>query len=642
MTRNGRLTKSKMLILAILCAGADSTTPVLANEVQDLKIFDVALAEGKLDKAAEIYGRLFEARLPKDGKPKPDATLDAFAGRLFFAEGNPIEAIAFLKMDATGDTGDAAARQFALAGAMFVVGEYADAAKRYANLAESLGGDQQTRALIGQAQATIMTDPSAAAPLIAKLASTNPSLVWRISFVEAQQALLRKDYAAAQKAADRAMIAANVAPVRDYAPLQTLQLQAAVAAAQGRREQVAALLGAVPSNSNLSMKTASTIANRLPRCGDAGITEDDYVIIGLFTPQNPSIKLAAPMPLAASRPEIVAAFMRYIAGYWKADSTVSLVAYPLMKIRCTYANEDYFENDGSRFANAAFAAAQHIRPRFFETEYWKADDVLTEAAKAFDRIEQVVGPDSPILIAPLAEIADLTAAQVEEKNDIPAGQIEALVSRGKALTKKLGAKPYEEILSEIPTTVLQWTGNMKAYVKIAPLEYAYTSVLEALNIQGLPAADKLSAIEIVAMRIGPDQSDRRVRTLLRKRFSLLRQLDQNKIIEMLARTAKLDPMLCSVKAALPVMTDSGITTQDYPIDAVFSELSGGTVIDIDIGTNQKVTRLRQIVEAPPLVFSDALAKAIAAMKVAPAKNAAGREGDCKAFRTQVRWELPAD
>ena len=84
MTRNGRLTKSKMLILAILCVGADSITPVLANEVQDLKIFDVALDEGKFEKAAEIYGRLFEARLPKDGKPKPDATLDALAGRLFW------------------------------------------------------------------------------------------------------------------------------------------------------------------------------------------------------------------------------------------------------------------------------------------------------------------------------------------------------------------------------------------------------------------------------------------------------------------------------------------------------------------------------------------------------------------------------
>ena len=71
---------------------------------------------------------------------------------LFFAEGNPIEAIAFLKMDATGDTGDAVARQFALAGAMLVVGEYADAAKSYGNLVEALGGDQQMRALIGQTQ----------------------------------------------------------------------------------------------------------------------------------------------------------------------------------------------------------------------------------------------------------------------------------------------------------------------------------------------------------------------------------------------------------------------------------------------------------------------------------------------------------
>jgi hypothetical protein len=623
---------------AALCASILLTTPAFADEAQNLQDFETALAASKYPEAAAAYGRIFEARLPKDGKPKADPTLDALAGRFSLAVGEVIYAQAFLQNPSAGDISNGPARLLATAQALLLSGNYEAALAASVRAVQTLTGEARTQALIGQAQATIMTRPGEVAALIKTLSSSNPALAWRISFLEAQAALIAKDYLTAQKAADRAMLQANAAPLNDYAPMQTVQLQAAVAAAQGLRDRTVALLAAVPSGSVSATQTSGNIANRLPACGVDDVREDDYVIIGMFT-QSASI-VAIPSPLAASRPEIVAPFMRSIAGFWRSKAGVQIAAYPLMTVRCSGSDTSSFENDGSRFGNAAFVAANHLRPSFIAYEHSLSDDPVTDAAKAFDRIEQSVGADSPILMYPLTEVAEVTASQISENNNNLTLRMMQLYRRAGEAYKKVGGNftgfELEELLPDPP----KYYVRLKSILETGPLEFTYSFALQALNSDNVPAAEKLAIVDIMLKRLGADRADRRVLTMTSRKAMLLRLVGRSAEVESFARATKLDPALCPAKATLPVVTDGGITAKDYPRDAVLAEISGGTVVEIDVDALGKVARVRKLVEAPALVFASALDGASKAIKLDASQDSKGRAMPCKAFRTRIRWDLP--
>ena len=628
----------KTFVYLALIATTLLSSSALANETQNLQDFETALAASKYSEAAIAYGRIFDARLPKDGKPKADPTLDALVGRFALAVGNVTEAQAFLQNPSAGDMSSAPARMLATAQALLLSGNYEAALAASVRAAQALTGEARTQALIGQAQATIMTRPGEVAAIVKTLSSSNPALAWRISFLEAQAALIAKDYPAAQKAADRTMVQANAAPLSDYAPMQTVQLQAAVAAAQGLRDRTVALLAAVPSGSVSATQTAGYIANRLPACGVDDVREDDYVIIGMLT-QSASI-VAIPSPLAASRPEIVAPFMRSIAGFWRSKAGVQIAAYPLMTVRCSGSDTSSFENDGSSFGNARFLAANHLRPRFFEYENPFSDDPVTDAAKAFDRIEQSVGADSPILIYPLTELGAVIANQTSENSNSFAPRLLQIYRRAGEAYKKIGGSAIGFELEELASNQPAYYKRLKSIIGTDSIEHIYSISLQALDSDKVPTIEKLAIAEIMLKRLGADRSDRRVLTMTARKAMLLRLVGRRAEVESFARAAKLDPALCPAKAILPVVTDGGITEKDYPSDAVLAEISGGTVIEIDVDALGKVARVRKLVEAPALVFARALDGASQAIKLDASKDSKRRAVSCKAFRTRIRWDLP--
>lgn len=630
--------KKTFAYLALITSTLLSSSAV-ANEAQNLQDFERALAIGKYSEAAAAYGRIFEARLPKDGKPKADPTLDALAGRFSLAIADAIYAQAVLQNPSAGDVSSGSARMLDTAQALLLSGNYEAAVAASVRAAQALTGDARTQALIGQAQATIMTRPGEAAAIVKTLSSSNPALAWRISFLEAQSALIAKDYPAAQKAADRAMLQANAAPLRNYAPMQTVQLQAAIAAEQGLLDRTVALLATVPSESVSAMQTANDIAYRLPACGVDGVREDDYVIIGIL-PQSASM-VAIPSPVAASRPEIVAPFMRSIAGFWRSKSGVQIAAYPLMTVRCSGSDTILFEDDSSRFGHSKFLATNHLWPRFFEYETRFSDDPATDAAKAFDRIEQSVGADSPILIYPLAELAGVIGSQFSQNNNNEVSPRSAqLYRRAGEAYKKLGGNSIEFDLGDLTPNQPEFYSRLKSFLETDSIDYTYSFALKGLISDKVPNSEKLAIAEIMIKRLGTDRRDRRVLTMTARKAMLLRLVGRSAEVESFARAIKLDPALCHAKATLPVVTDGGITTKDYPNDAVDAEISGGTVIEIDVDALGKVARVRKLVEAPALVFAGAIDRASQAITLNASQDSKGRAVPCKSFVTRIRWNLP--
>jgi hypothetical protein len=628
----------KTLALAALSALVFLPLPALADEAKNLQDFEASLLESKLSDAASAYGRIFDARLPKDGKPVADPTLDALAGRLALATGNVFDAQALLQKSSAGDASNVSARMLATAEAQLLSGNYEAAISASRSAVQSLTGDARTRASIGLVQALIMTGSSEVAALIKTMAGSNPALAWRISFLEAQQALIAKDYPAAQRAGDRAMLQANNAPLRDYAPLQTLQLQAAIAAAQGLRDRTVALLAAVPSSNDISAGISSNIANRLPSCGVDGVGEDDYVTIGMFT-QSTSL-VAVPSPLAASRPEIVEPFMRSIAGLWRINAGVRIAAYPLMTLRCSATDTTYFQNDSFSFANSSFLAGNNLRPRFLWAEHQFSDDPLTDAAKAFDQIEQRVGADSPILIIPLIELAAVTASQISEDNTLAAERFAQLYRRSSQAYKKIGGSDFGSELDGFQSDPSQYFMRLRSFLETMPIARTYSVALKIIDSEKVPESEKLAIVEITLKQLGGDRRDRRVQTMVSRKATLLRLVGRGAEVESFARATKVDPSLCSAKTVLPVVTDGGITPKDYPSDAIAAEILGRTVVEIDIDSLGKVTRLRKLVEAPALVFASALDSASHAIKFDASRDSKGRATQCKAFRTRIRWEIP--
>jgi hypothetical protein len=628
----------KIFAFAAFCSSVIVSTSALADDAKNLQDFEKALVTYNLADAAAAYGRIFDTRLPKDGKPKADATLDALVGRFALAVGDVFEAQAFLQSPSVGDISNAPARMLATAEVELLLGNYEVALAASQRAVQGLTDDAKTQALIGQAQALIMIRPGEVATLVKSITTKNPALAWRISFLEAQSALIAKDYPAAQKAADRATLQANVAPLRDYAPLQTLQLQAAVATAQGLKERAAALLAAVPSSSGTAMQVVNDVVNRLPACGVDGIREDDYVIIGMFTQSAPMV--AIPLPLAASRLEIVAPFMRSIAGFRRIKSGTKIAAYPLMTVRCSVSDTDNFRDDKSIFINTAFIAVNHLRPRFFEYEFNYLDDPVTEATKVFDRIEESVGVDSSILMYPLTELAEIVADESSDVKNNTNTRYFQFYRRAYEIVNKIGNNQLLWEFGNLSSDISKNYDKLNSMLETLPIEFTYSYALNFLELDQVPPVRKLAVVEIMLKRLGTDRRDRRVLTMVSRKASLLRRVGRSAEVEAFARVAKIDPALCPAKATLPIVTDGGVTTKDYPRDAIAAEISGGTVVEVDVDAGGKVARLRQLVEAPALIFADAVDKASQTMKLDASRDSKGRLTPCRAFRARIRWELP--
>ena len=206
--------------------------------------------------------------------------------------------------------------------------------------------------------------------------------------------------------------------------------------------------------------------------------------------------------------------------------------------------------------------------------------------------------------------------------------------------KKIGGSAIGFELEELASNQPAYYTRLKSIIGTDSIEYTYSISLQALDSDKVPNAEKLAIAEIMLKRLGADRSDRRVLTMTARKAMLLRLVGRRAEVESFARAIKLDPALCPAKATLPVVTDGGITEKDYPNDAVLAEISGGTVIEIDVDALGKVARVRKLVEAPALVFAQALDGASQAIKLDASKDSKGRAMPCKAFRTRIRWDLP--
>lgn len=588
-------------ILAALSAASGAKADVNA----DLAMFDKAIAVREFDVAAAAYGRLFEARLPKDGRPVADATLDALAGRLFLAAGMVVEAHAFLALDATGDTSNAGERRLSHALATLLAGDL-DAAARLFGAAETQAKTptEKARAILGEAQAALLIRPADVASLLVRIPETrDPSIAWRSAFLSAQAALVARDLPLAKTSADRATLLANDVPVQEFALLQTTQLQAAVAAAEGDVKRVAARLAAVPSSDELAATVAGAVADRVPACGVGGVTPDDFVTIGFFT-QGEAFA-AMPAPIGASRAAIVPAFMRSLAGYWKSDRSVSLAIGPIMTVRCRKTAPARFDDDAAQRRLSEVMAANHLRPRMMAVEFYREDDALTQSARTYDRIEAVVGKDSPMTAPLLMELAELTDERSAEVGDVPQRRAIDYGERALELVAKLeglsGVFPPKEMRESLrgnPSLLASWIGTL-------PPDVAYALFVKWNVPDGVPASFKLQLADAIAGKWVADTS-RTAESLTTQRLFLMRATGNGKGAEALARARKRDPGICGNRALIPALTESGIKDRDYPRDAVIAEIAGMTIAEFDINRAGKISAYREVVAAPPMIFAKAL------------------------------------
>lgn len=614
-------------------------TPVRADQAPDLAAFDRALAKGDIDQAAAIYGKFFEARLPTDGQPRADALLDNLVGRLSLAQGDPVTAQAFLLQPDTGGDAEKATRQLALAHAELTSGAIDDARRTFEMPLQSGTSDQHVQAILGQAQVALLVEPEKVPTLLMPLpASLLPSGAWRVAFIGAQAALALGDMGSAQTLADRASLLAPSVPVREFAVMQTLQLQAALAVAKGDTARTDALLSTIPSSDEASSMLANAMADRGPFCGQNGVNEQDFVTVGLITQSDAPIVI--PSPVGASRPSIVSVFMRSIAGYWRSGRGVSLVTGPLLKIRCRRNAPVRFTDDAARKSMIGWAASRHLRPRSLWQEFMLSDTQLADVGRSIDRVEEVVGKDSPILAPLLQELAFVTAMRLAQYGDVSQARPFDLAKRATILAQRAGGIPFAVPADEMGYVDKADIATVKARIIKAPADFAYAIGASVLNNGAIPDGERLDVATLVAQKFEGSNSGRTAQAILTQRIGLLRSNGKGEEALNLAKSVKRDITLCQNKAEVPNLVDSGITDNDYTRDAIFGEISGATVVELDIDANGNVKSYREIVEAPPLSFSAALKEKVYAIKFRP--DQARHHGPlmCKAYRQNIRWRLP--
>ncbi|WP_447727090.1 hypothetical protein [Sphingomonas koreensis] len=640
-------------IAGVVAALLTSAVPVAAQTPAEEQAFESALTARDMTNASAHLDRLIAARLPADGKPKPDPYLNHRIGRLLLASGQPRAALSWL--EGADDARETAANRGRVpldrAAALLMLGQTTAALPLLDTALRDLGDpSHRAIALRLRVEALLASDPIAARNVLAGAAAIrarDTAAEWDWALLDARAALLTNDPAAAAKVRS-AWNSAIAAPLAGAAPARAAAMMAMVEERAGNPAGALAMMAAAgrsePDISEISSKLAST----LPSCG-AAITREDHVTVALHGDNHGGgARISA---IAASRPEIIPHFLSGVSGAELIPSGTLSTAATIARLRCRNSpSPEPMSRAAERDPAATFMARHGLFPRFgnLGTE----EEQLNTASQEVDDLTARFGVDSPMLLGPLLRLVLLSQTRVMESRDVAPTRLIELNARLERILRAVGDTSsflplehnYFAALSRAVNAPSRdaagqmMSDSFRAFVRSIDFSAAYANVIGKGEGVDPALLDSMRA-ELVERGVKTLASgDPRVAALRLARVGTARTAGDGTLAARVRETG-LPRDLCAVQEATPRLRNNDITDDDYPPEGLIAELTGRTTLEFDLDGQGQLKAPRTIVAMPPILFDSVVAKRMAGFSYFPAETA-GKAVACRAMLQSVRWKMP--
>ena len=637
---------------ATLAALAASAQPADSFLESKLESFNRAIAAGDGLAAAPLIDEVIASRLPADGKPASDPIVNSMMGQLYLLTGHEGPALEYLARATPSSLPSSMRAETALAygKALQRHGRRDEALKAFRAASEGATNHSiQFRSSIGAAEQLLPTDPGGALRLSSSFLMSAPAAErWRPAYVSALASSLLGDRKAAAQFADRAWADAVNAPPRDLAPLQVSVLRAGLATIAGEKDSQRAMLAAANA---MGVARGDDLTRQLPVCGDNGVTPSDFVIFGASMGPYHTNSL---VPIAASRPAIVAAFNDQLAGraIIKTDNVSSATGTVFTASCVSRVDSGYMKDAEPSDPIIRWFATRGIYPATINGD--SNDSGINKVSDRIDEITRRFGDQSPLLIhaqwqlltlleartlagdpVPPARLVELRSAIMAgmKRNKAPADVVALLAFR--AEMDRLMRAAAAEGRPDLAGFQAAWLRTMQK-MPFSTARYFIREMVEKFR-------DNLTSEQV---RMVSDLSDRAPETLAgRDKQAFLLMLAGAKRIVGRSEEGSRDaaatgiaPDICVRADTPPAMLVQKFTAEDYPPDLVSAELKGYSLVEFDVTGAGTAGPPRTILSFPSGLFDQATAKGVETMKFTPAL-VNGKTLACRAHTQGVAWRL---
>ena len=643
----------RIMLAAVLALTAAGTLPVSAQTAAQERAFEMALEARDLIHASEYLDVLIAARVPGDGKPKPDGYLSHRIGRFLLIAGQPQAALPWLEAAADPALKDEERMALDLdrAHALLMLGQ-GEVAIPLVEAALRITSEprQRARATRMMIDALLILDPSAAAKALVgattlRNADSDSESDWAL--LDARTALLTNAPDAAAKVR-HAWARAIDAPLAASAPARAAAMMAMIEERAGNRTAAIAMMAsaarAEPDVSAISNKLGAM----LPACGEAVTPEDQLTVALHRDSEGGGTRISA---IAASRPSIVRHFLAGVNAHQVLDSSSLNSAATLSRLRCRASvASDTLSRTLERDPAAVFMASRGLFPRL--SAIGTTEEQLNAASRSVDDLSARFGSDNPILFGPLLRLIQLTQARLMTAGDIPPARLIELDGRlGRVLAAAgdtggflppdhhflaVFARAVNAPSREASAKIMR--DGFRAFVAAVEFPIAYANLTGSVEGADPAQIDTMRA-ELIARGLKTLPSDdRRITALRVARVSAARSAPDGPV-DARVRETGLPRDLCALQPTLPRLRGNDITADDYPPEGTLAELTGRTTLEFDLDAGGRPLKPRAIVATPPILFDPIIAKRKGGISYFPAKTD-DQAVACRAMTMAIRWKMP--
>jgi len=640
--------RSIVLLIAAVTLSAEAPAPA------DLQQYEQGLATLHFNQARLIVDRLIRERVPPDGKPRPDPLLNALIGRLYLFSRSPTEARIYLDHAPIADLPHAIQAATALdhGRALDLDGDRAAALAAYREaFSVSESQDERNRATIGIARELLSDDPVAVRSELLPIAN-GPSTPhrWEARYLLALSSSISGDKAAAQAWADQAWADVPAAPLTDLAAVRVETLRAGLAAASGDIPGERAMLTV---SNGLALTASTSLAAQLPVCGDSGLRPSDFVTYGFV--QGPFI-MRELAPIAASRPEAIAAFQSTLQGRALMTQDDTVPAGTVFTVRCRTVVSSYFV--ATKPPPDPVAEWSVSRGIYLATLTSEADDEhLREIDNWIDDVSSRFGKDSPLLIMPHWQILMSLEARAAAGDPVLPGQLADLRKQISTGLLSAGASDWLVSSMDVPTPV-EVLAQGSDPSSVSSIESAYRT-----EIVKMPFSLSRSLITGWLGKIqsdAPAQPAQIAKLILdldarapaslagreRQSWKLMvaaaeRTLGKDAEAHATLLAAGLPKDICAADDADPALLEQHFSEKDYPEELMMGEQEGAVLFEFGLSPTGSPSHPRVLYSLPSGIFDQASGRGLETVRYTSPQRG-GRAVACEDVTQPIRWQLQGE
>lgn len=641
---------SRSLLWPAIAASVAASAAPAADPEPSTAAFEAAMRALDHQQASRIADALVSRHRFDHKEARADPLLSGLVGRLFLRRDHPATALPYLRH---GDSPDLPpplriAVGFARAEAEEAVGEWPAAAATFERLLSlPLDPSQRFAARLGLGRVRLADDPAGALAAAEALAPSAPAgRRWEAELVAAQALSLLGRGPEAAAAAGRAWSDSAEADTQAAAPMRVALVRAGLAAAAGHRNALIAMLSAANASLN---RLDTDLAEASPVCGDDGVLPGDFAILGAYTGVNATQWLT---PIAASRPAAAAAFRKALAGRPLLETTGKPPGGLVFTIRCRTTPSSAYAP-----AHAADPWTQWFADRglYFPMSLEPSLEDINRLSNEIAELTAKYGEGHPPII-PL-QVSLLTMFDQRSRSEADVSEWQVLELRRKITAALAKAGGAEGFLPDLPAeaerarlekagafelAMAVYRGSMERLVGTLPPPLAYDGLREWLKVdETLPDATRRRVTEALLGRIGGGPDDPIRRSLQRRLGAIARKSGDFAAARAAFAAAGLPKDSCAAVETTPELKEHGIADDDYPPDALVPNLTGATVLELDLGPDGRVAGHRIILATPSLVFDPLIRAKLPGFSLTPASER-GRPRACRAVQQTIRWQLPEE